>query len=133
MTQQHFDEEGSEQRRERQQEQRFARPAVRTFSVVADLDEEEEEEEEERGGGANGIIGSRRQRKKKAKEKTKTKKKRRSKVSRSSIVAAAALSPDGTLLATAGRDGVARVHSLETGRLVAGFSAYYGALHAVAW
>ena len=105
---------------------------MRTFSVVADLDEEEgEEEEEERGGGAHGL-GSRRRRRP-AKKKTREMRRRPKAVSRSSIVAAAALSPDGTLLATAGRDGVARVHSLETGRLVAGFSAYYGALHAVAW
>lgn len=103
---------------EREQRQRFARPAVRTFSVVADLDEKEK-----RVGAANG---SRRRRTAKPKKKKKT-------VPRSSIVASAALSPDGTLLATAGRDGVARVHSLATGRMVAGFSAYYGALHAVAW
>ena len=125
--QQHFEEESiSEQRGE--QQQRFARPAVRTFSVVADLDEEEEQQQGgEQRGGANG---SRRRKSKKTKMKKKSKK---AVVSRSSIVAAAALSPDGTLIATAGRDGVARVHSLETGRLVAGFSAYYGALHAVAW
>lgn len=107
---------------EREERQRlFARPAVRTFSVVTDLDEEE-------GGDEREASGRRRRT-----TKSKKAKKKKSVVSRSSIIAAAALSPDGTLLATAGRDGVARVHSLATGRLVAGFSAYYGALHAVAW
>jgi len=46
---------------------------------------------------------------------------------------AGALSPDGTLLATAGADGVLRVHSTRTGALISGFQAYYGSLAAVAW
>ncbi|KAK9819570.1 hypothetical protein WJX81_001337 [Elliptochloris bilobata] len=48
-------------------------------------------------------------------------------------ITALAVSPDGMRVATAGRDGVLRVHDLASGALITGFKSYYGSLTCCAW
>eukprot|EP00301_Raphidiophrys_heterophryoidea_P017980 c2967_g1_i1.p1 GENE.c2967_g1_i1~~c2967_g1_i1.p1 ORF type:complete len:543 (+),score=160.25 c2967_g1_i1:60-1688(+) len=48
-------------------------------------------------------------------------------------ISACAFSPDGTLLATVGADGILRIFNFDSQSLIVGFRSYYGGLRCVCW